>query len=237
MTPGKRTWIVTISCLFLLLVLLSLTSGCTSTDKTDRSVMPEPTATLTHIVPDTPSIATTSPTSEPETQIPVTQPPTPDRITPQETEPVPSGTPFIPPAIATPGPLVIYRDQVLAMMAELQTAKEGLLLSYQANDITKTEEKAADLEKMIRRNAYLTDTPTKMDYIKVNWNEYIRQLTSCVQSFKDGSARWKVNDKASATSLFDAGLIAADRADIAVKHIRIFFDDHVPDVQLNSTLV
>lgn len=88
---------------------------------------------------------------------------------------------------------------------------------------------------MIRTNSVIPDIPSKMDYARMNYYEYTDQAGQFAQSFTDGANRWIASDKASANSLFDAAIMASDRADIADKRIRVFLRDHVLTVQQNQT--
>jgi len=149
---------------------------------------------------------------------------------------VPSPSPvrtFIPDR--TQDPLVGFQDRVLLTLDNLQGAKEGLLLTYQTGDMVRVQQKAEELSLMVRRNSELSDVPTKMDYVRLNYYDYIDQTGQFAKNFKEAADRYLASDKASATSLFQAGIMTADRADISDKRIRTFLSEHVHPVQINQT--
>lgn len=126
-----------------------------------------------------------------------------------------------------PDPNVIFRDRMVLTLDDMQSAKDGILASYHAGDIARVREKSIEFSKTISNKSIITDMPSKMDYVRMNYYEYIDQAGQFSQSFSDGANRWMASDKASANSLFDAAIMASDRADIADKRIRTFFRDHV----------
>jgi hypothetical protein len=133
-------------------------------------------------------------------------------------------TPFAPPV---PDKNVAFRDMVLPMIDLMQNAKAGVLLSGEAGDPGAIENKTRELSVMIRNNAGLKDVPRKMDYVLVNYHEYIDQMTQFTSSYASAAERLKAGDPASSRSYQDAGKIASDRADIAVKRITVFFEEHL----------
>jgi hypothetical protein len=135
----------------------------------------------------------------------------------------------------TQDPLVGFRDSIILSLDNLQSAKEGLILTYRSGDIARVQQKADTYALMVRRNSELSDVPTKMDFVRLNYYNYIDQTEQVARNFKDGAARYLSSDKASATSFFEAGIMAADRADISDKRIRTFLTEHVRQIQINQT--
>ncbi len=126
-----------------------------------------------------------------------------------------------------PDPNVVFRDRMVLTLDDMQAAKDGILTSYRAGDIARVREKSLEFSRTISNKSIITDMPSKMDYVRMNYYEYVDQAGQFSQSFSDGADRWMASDKASANSLFDAAIMASDRADIADKRIRTFFRDHV----------
>lgn len=135
----------------------------------------------------------------------------------------------------TQEPLVAFRDTVLLSLDNLQSAKEGLLLTYRSGDMALVQQKADEFSLMVRRSSELSNVPTKMDFVRLNYYDYIDQTSQFAKNFKDGADRYLASDKASATSYFEAGIMAADRADISEKRIRTFLSEHVIQVQINQS--
>lgn len=148
---------------------------------------------------------TPMPTLEPATPMPTST------ITPQKTQ----------------DPNVVFMEKTLLSLDDMQAAKEGLILTYQSGDMVRLGAKARELRDLIRQNGVITGMPAKMDYVRLNYYEYTDQASQFSQTFIDGSDRWLASDKSSANSYFDAGIMAASRADIADKRIRKFFEEHV----------
>lgn len=148
--------------------------------------------------------------------------------TPEMTTPLPTST--ITPQ-KTQDPNVVFMEKTLLSLDDMQAAKEGLILTYQSGDMVRLGAKARELRDLIRQNGVITGMPAKMDYVRLNYYEYTDQASQFSQTFIDGSDRWLASDKSSANSLFDAGIMAASRADIADKRIRTFFKEHVMPVQ------
>lgn len=153
-------------------------------------------------------------------------------ITPLPTQnpatPVPTTTVSSQP---TKSPNVVFMEKTLLSLDDMQGAKEGLLLTHRSGDMVRVNAKARELRDLIRKNGMITGMPAKMDYVRLNYYEYTDQASQFAQTFIDGSDRWLASDKASANSYFDAGIMAASRADIADKRIRKFFEEHVLPVQ------
>jgi len=219
--------------LIFILLILTLVAGCVQ-----NTPIPSPIPTAA----DTPVPTQTEGTGEPTYQD--TSSPSPQTTTPVTPEltvitptllPVPE--PSAPAVQQTPrqDPSVAFRDRTLFALENLQEAKNGILLLYKSGDIARMKEKADDYIVLIRKNGVITDMPKKMDYVRLNYYEYTDQAGQFAQSFSDGSTRWMANDKSSANSLFDAGVMASDRADIAEKRIQTFLKDHVQQVQINQT--
>ncbi len=135
----------------------------------------------------------------------------------------------------TQEPLVAFRDSVLLSLDNLQSAKEGLLLTYRTGDMTRVQQKADEFVLMVRRSSELSNVPTKMDFVRLNYYDYVDQTSQFAKNFKEGADRYLASDKASATSFFEAGIMASDRADISEKRIRTFLSEHVLQVQINQT--
>ena len=221
-----------ISVFILLLFILSLVAGCVQNTSPPVPV-PTPETTPVQIQENTPS--------EPVST--VVNAPLAEQITPISPEltlidptPLPTSQPDVMvKQTTTPDPTVVFRDRTLLTLDNMQGAKEGVLLMYKEGDIARVKEKADAYALLIRRNSEVSGMPMKMDYVRLNFYEYTDQAGQFAQSFSDGAARWMANDKSSANSLFDAGVMASDRADIADKRIRTFLKEHVQDVQINQT--
>ncbi len=218
--------------LLVILVSFLLFAGCVQSDLHEggnsstavEGQSPVPQNDSVHSDPVSPS-GTTFPSNVTE----VTALPT--LITPLPT-PEPTLTPS--PKI-TQDPLVEFRDRTLLSLDDMNSAKEGLLLSYKTEDMGRVKAKSEEFSQLIRKYGQITNMPAKMDYVRLNYYEYIDQASQVAQTFTDGSTRWLASDKSSANSLFDAGVMASDRADISDKRIRKFFDEHVFPVQMNPT--
>lgn len=150
-------------------------------------------------------------------------------------QPVLSSTPALPVSTIRPDPIVVFRDATLLSLDDLQTKKNAVLSSYRSGKIIELKEQADLYENALRRNSILPKVPTKMDYVKVSYYDYVDRASQSAQSFHNGADRWIANDKSSANAYFDAGIIASDRADIAEKRIRTFFKNYVTQVQTNLT--
>jgi len=213
------------------LLTLVLFAGCTSVpSQTSSSPAFSP-------VPDAPSQ-----TPEPVVNISITgkETPEPVQLTDVLDNHSSSPVPLVQPVRTvlpdkTQNPLVAFQDTTLLTLDNLQGAKEGLILTYRTGDILRVQQKAEEYSLMIRRNSELPDTPSKMDYVRLNYYDYIEQLRQFSQSFKEGADRYIASDKASATSFFDAGIMASERADISDKRIRTFLREHVWPVQINQS--
>nr|WP_319538299.1 hypothetical protein [uncultured Methanospirillum sp.] len=216
--------------LYAIVIVISLTfmAGCTS-GPSPGSPSPAPSQ-VPSPVPSVPLVTVTG------TQTPAPLMSSSDTRPVQTTSPGPSLSPVrtIMPD-RTQEPLVAFRDVVLLSLDNLQSAKEGLLLTYRTGDMARVQQKAEEFSLMVRRSSELSNVPTKMDYVRLNYYDYIDQTGQYAKSFKDGADRYLASDKASATSLFEAGIMAADRADISDKRIRTFLSEHVFQVQINQT--
>lgn len=216
-------------CSIVILICLVFMAGCTSG--------PSPILPSSNSSPNAGStIIPMQPVQVNETETPVpiaTSSPVQDI---RATSPMPSISPVrtIMPD-RTQDPLVGFRDSVILSLDNLQSAKEGLILTYRSGDISRVQQKANEYVLMVRRNSELSDVPTKMDFVRLNYYNYIDQTEQVAKNFKDGADRYLSSDKASATSFFEAGIMAADRADISDKRIRTFLSEHVRQVQVNQT--
>jgi hypothetical protein len=210
--------------LFLILLTLALAAGCVQN-------FHEPVPAMTTAETSVP-IPTSVPV-EPISQVT-------SALLPQEmTPPTPELTLIVPTLLPTSEPTVMaqqntthdpvvdFRDRTLLVLDNLQESKEGVIRTYKSGDMAKVKEKATDYTLFIRRNSAVTNMPRKMDYVRLNYYEYTDQAGQFAQCFSDGADRWMANDKSSANSFFDAGVMASDRADIADKRIRMFLKDHV----------
>lgn len=148
--------------------------------------------------------------------------------TPELTTPLPTSTTA---PQKTQDPNIAFMEKTLLSLDDMQAAKEGLILIYQSGDMVRLGAKARELRDLIRQNGVITGMPAKMDYVRLNYYEYTDQASQFSQTFIDGSDRWLASDKSSANSYFDAGIMAASRADIADKRIRKFFEEHVMPTQ------
>lgn len=153
-------------------------------------------------------------------------------------KPTPTVSPSVPvptPVTIRPDPTIVFRDQTIMTLDDLQAKKEAIITSYRAGDITRVKERAEEYAKTLRKKSTLAGMPQKMDYIRVSYYDYTDRADQCARSFADGADRWLANDKSSANSYFDAGIIASERADMADKRIRTFFRDYVHQVQVNQS--
>lgn len=218
--------------LLIILVSFALIAGCTQTSPVTNTSSPlSPSSVATTVVnesshPETISHVTPAPQ---ENQTPITSVPTLGT-------PLPTPEPTTLPApVQTQDPDVEFRDRTLLALDNMNSAKEGLLLTYKSGDMDRVKAKAEELTNLIRKNDEVTDMPAKMDYVRLNYYGYIDQVSQFAETFTEGSTRWLASDKSSANSFFDAGIMASDRADISDKRIRKFFDEHVLPVQINLT--
>lgn len=210
--------------LFLILVILILGAGCIQNNQMNAPESPG----------DADSQVTLRTLAEPEnitTPVPVIQPDNQSNPSPTIIQPNPYPTSKLLPTntIPTQKPdrTITFRDWTLLTLDDMQAAKEGIILTHRAGDIERVKVKSKELSDMIRKNSVITDMPSKMDYARMNYYEYIDQAGQFAQSFTEGANRWIASDKASANSYFDAALMASDRADIADKRIRTFFKDYI----------
>gem|GEM_PF-1228315 len=215
-------------CAIVIIISLTFMAGCTSgpspaSTSSVPSLEPSPTPSLapaTIIVTETPASVMTSSDTRPVQTIPPEPSLSPVRtIKPDRTQ----------------EPLVAFRDSVLLSLDNLQSAKEGLLLTYRTGDMTRVQQKADEFVLMVRRSSELSNVPTKMDFVRLNYYDYVDQTSQFAKNFKEGADRYLASDKASATSFFEAGIMASDRADISEKRIRTFLSEHVLQVQINQT--
>ena len=218
--------------LLLILVILTLGAGCIQNNQVNT---PEPTGQAV-------SQATVGTQAEPEnmtTPVPVIQPDNQSEPSPTIKQPHPYATskPLPTNTIATQKPdrTIAFRDWMLLTLDDMQGAKEGIILTYRAGDIERVKVKSKELSDLIRKNGVITDMPSKMDYARMNYYEYIDQAGQFAQSFSEGANRWIASDKSSANSYFDAAMMASDRADIADKRIRTFFKEYIQPTQINQT--
>jgi hypothetical protein len=210
--------------LLLILLTLALATGCVQN-------FHEPAPAMT--TAETPVPIPTSVPVEPVSQ--VTNALLPQEMTlptPELTLIVPTLLPISEPTVmaqqnSTHDPVVEFRDRTLLVLDNLQESKDGVLRMYKSGDIANVKAKATDYALFIRRNNAVTNMPRKMDYVRLNYYEYTDQAGQFAQCFTDGADRWMANDKSSANSFFDAGIMASERADIADKRIRVFLKDHV----------
>jgi hypothetical protein len=132
-------------------------------------------------------------------------------------------------------PVIVFRDQTVLILDNLQAKKEGVLRSYRLGNYTQVKLRAEDFKMTLRRESTLENVPSKMDYIRVSYYDYIDRAGQCAESFAKGADRWLVNDTNSANSYCEAGIIASERADIADKRMRTFFRDYVQQAQVNRS--
>jgi hypothetical protein len=216
-----------------LLAILILCTGCIQSGQIQPSQQGE------QIIKEIPAIQAgneniTNPAPA-ATQANITEP-EPTLIQPGQYPPSqPQASNITTPPAQKPDPSIEFRDKTLLLLDNMQAAKEGILLSYRAGDYDRVREKAKELTELIRKNSIIREIPIKMDYARMNYYEYIDQVGQFAQSCTDGANRWISSDKASANSLFDAAVMASDRADIADKRIRTFFVEHLPPVQTNQS--
>lgn len=155
---------------------------------------------------------------------------TTQNVTPSRTIPPTGEVTTIPEVISTvalPDKNAAFRDTVMPMISLMQEKKNVVTALNSDTDGAVIIKKVLVLSDMINANQRLTDVPKKMDFVKVSYDDYIDQMTQVVNNYKAAAERLTAGDKASAKSYFDAGIIASDRADMAVKKIEVFFRDHI----------
>ena len=207
------------------MLILTISAGCIQNNQSIKPVSPAEDINQVITVNDSESgsIITPAPIQTDNISHPISTIIQPDPY--RTPKPVSVNTPPI--TTLKPDRTIVFRDRILFALDEMQAAKEGILLTYRAGDIERVREKSKDLSRIIRENGEISDMPSKMDYARMNYYEYTDQASQFAQSFTDGANRWIASDKASANSLFDAAVMASNRADIADKRIRTFFHDHV----------
>ncbi|WP_181391764.1 hypothetical protein [Methanospirillum lacunae] len=211
-----------------ILIWMIFVAGCTSQPSSISPSSDSSEVLVSTIIPMQPQVNITA------TPVPMSSPGTlPDNKTPSPVISISPVRTIVPDR--TQDPLVGFRDSIILSLDNLQSGKEGLILTYRSGDINRVQQKANEYALMVRRNSELSDVPTKMDFVRLNYYDYIDQTEQVAKNFKEGAARYLSSDKASATSFFEAGIMSADRADISDKRIRTFLREHVRQVQINQT--
>mgnify|MGYP000955115858 CR=1 FL=1 len=154
----------------------------------------------------------------------------------QSTEPIQAAPVTVPPthtAIPTPqitagptDPNRAFRDLVITKLDLMQDGKKAVLAAWDADDPTQAQSKIQELYHLIRNNNDASSFPKKMDYVRLNYYDYIDRMTQCAENFKQAAEMRERGENGSAQSYASAGIIAGDRADISDKRIRTFLRDH-----------
>ncbi|MDD1724839.1 MAG: hypothetical protein LUQ07_06900 [Methanospirillum sp.] len=130
--------------------------------------------------------------------------------------------------IATPTPdkNIRFRSQVIQNLTALQEGKEQVLNNWKSANTTELDQSVANLRHLIRNNNDAGSFPKKMDYVRLNYYDYIDRLTQFADNFALASERRNKGDNGSAYSYEKAGEMSGERADISEKRIITFLDDH-----------
>lgn len=126
----------------------------------------------------------------------------------------------------TPDKNIQFRSQVIHNLTLLQEGKEQVLNAWQAANTSELDKSVADLRHLIRNNDDASSFPKKMDYVRLNYYDYIDRLTQFTDNFAFASERLNKGDNGSAYSYGQAGQMSGERADISEKRIITFLDDH-----------
>jgi len=186
-----------------------------------------------------------SPAPSPVPEVPVTDVPT-EIPSPQGTqvvenqsiEPAVVSEPEIPaPPVATEVPQTIlptptsdpnraFRDLGITKLDLIQEGKKKVLSAWEAADPALTGERVEELRHAIRNNNDGSTFPKKMDYVRLNYYDFIDRMTQFADNFKQAAQLMERGENGSANSYAAAGVMAGDRADISDKRIRVFLRDH-----------
>ncbi|MDD3573703.1 hypothetical protein [Methanospirillum sp.] len=198
----------------LVLFAAILITGCVQQSPSINNEITDTEVIVTTPVPvveDEPDIQLEEPVqvSEPDTPVPV--------MTPMEEKTVP--TPVSDPNLA-------FRDLVHGKLDLIQEGKEAVLSAWEAEDPVLTASLVEDLHHLIRNNNDASTFPKKMDYVRVNYYDFIDRMIQFTDNFGQAASLMEKGEESSANSYVAAGIMAGDRADISDKRIRVFLRDH-----------
>ncbi|HOL40238.1 hypothetical protein [Methanospirillum sp.] len=182
-----------------------------------------------------------SPVSEiPATDVPTENPPPqgtpvvenlseePTVVSTQEI-PTPLVTTEVPQTIMptpTADPNSAFHDMVITRLDLIQEGKKKVLSAWEAADPALTGSRVEELRHAIRNNNDGSTFPKKMDYVRLNYYDFIDRMTQFADTFKEAASLMERGENGSAQSYAAAGVMAGDRADISDKRIRVFLRDH-----------
>ena len=132
----------------------------------------------------------------------------------------------IPLPAPTQDPNLAFRDLVHGKLDLIQEGKDKVLSAWKAEDPALTSSLVADLRHIIRNNNDASTFPKKMDYVRVNYYDFIDRMIQFADNFGQAASLMERGESGSANSYVAAGIMAGDRADISDKRIRVFLRDH-----------
>ncbi len=186
-------------------------------------------APVTPVVPETP--VTEIPTAEPTLTVE-------EEVVNQSQEPAKVSEPDIPvtpvqPSISetplptpTADPNLAFRELVLTKLDLIQEGKKKVLSAWEAEDPALVSSLVDDLRHLIRNNNDGSTFPKKMDYVRLNYYDFIDRMSQFADNFEQAASLMERGEKSSANSYVSAGIMSGDRADISDKRIRVFLIDH-----------
>lgn len=186
-------------------------------------------STVTPIVPEIP--VTELPTAEPTMAVVeevVNQSEEPAQVSEQEI-PVPPVQPNLsetPLPTPTADPNLAFSELVLTKLDLIQEGKKKVLSAWEAEDPALASSRVDELLHLIRNNNDGSTFPKKMDYVRLNYYDFIDRMSQFADNFKQAASLMERGEKSSANSYVSAGIMAGDRADISDKRIRVFLIDH-----------
>jgi hypothetical protein len=132
----------------------------------------------------------------------------------QSTEPIQAAPVTVPPthtAIPTPqitagptDPNRAFRDLVITKLDLMQDGKKAVLAAWDADDPTQAQSKIQELYHLIRNNNDASSFPKKMDYVRLNYYDYIDRMTQCAENFKQAAEMRERGENGSAQSYASA---------------------------------
>ena len=126
----------------------------------------------------------------------------------------------------TQDPNLAFRDLVHGKLDLIQEGKNKVISAWKAEDPALTGSLVADLRHDIRNNNDASTFPKKMDYVRVNYYDFIDRMIQFADNFGQAASLTERGENSSAHSYVSAGIMAGDRADISDKRIRVFLRDH-----------
>ena len=186
-------------------------------------------APVTPVVPETP--VTEIPTAEPTLTVE-------EEVVNQSQEPAKVSEPDIPvtpvqPSISetplptpTADPNLAFSELVLTKLDLIQEGKKKVLSAWEAEDPALVSSLVDDLRHLIRNNNDGSTFPKKMDYVRLNYYDFIDRMSQFADNFEQAASLMERGEKSSANSYVSAGIMSGDRADISDKRIRVFLIDH-----------